>query len=52
VLRHGVIGGLELLDDRAHDADQVGAGGGQVRLLADLLEERDAGVLFELLDLA
>ena len=47
-----MLGDLELLDDRAHDAEQVGAGGGEVGLLADLLEESDAGVLLELLDLA
>ena len=47
-----MLGDLELLDDRAHDAEQVGAGGGEVGLLAELLEESDARVLFELLDLA
>ena len=52
VLRHRVLGDLELLDDRAHDAEQVGTGGGEVGLLADLLEEGDAGVLLELPDLA
>ena len=34
------------------DAEQVGAGGGEMGLLAELLEQGDAGVLLELPDLA
>jgi len=50
-LRHRAFGQLELLDDPAADVEQFGAGRRQVDLLAELLEERKAGVVLELLDL-
>src|SRR5206468_201286 len=36
VLRHRVLGDLELLDDRADDAEQVGTGRGEVGLRGEL----------------
>jgi len=47
-LRHRLVDLLELLDDDAARAQHLLAGGGEVDALAQLLEQRQPGVLFEL----
>ena len=50
-LRHGLLGLLELLDDLAAALEHLRAGRREVDLLAELLEQRQPGVLLQLADL-
>ena len=47
-LGHRGFGDLELANDRAADVEQLGAGLGQVDLLAELFEQGQAGMVLEL----